>query len=183
MTKKIASFILLLFLFSISISAQEKHSKESHEHEFKKFRVAFAIGHGYIPSASSGGKDFLIIPVMGLDIQYWFNERWGLALKNDIEISNYIVDDKNDASNFVVRENPVIVSLPLLFSPWNKELTFIVGPGIEFEEHENFSIFRVGIGYEFEFGNHWDFAPEFIYDLKDGHINALTVAFGVGKRF
>ena len=33
------------------------------------------------------------------------------------------------------------------------------------------------------FGNHWDFAPEISYNLKDGHINSLTLAIGVGKRF
>jgi len=41
----------------------------------------------------------------------------------------------------------------------------------------------MGIGYEFELGKHWDFSPEFVYDLKNGHINSLTIAFGVGKRF
>jgi len=40
-----------------------------------------------------------------------------------------------------------------------------------------------GVGYEFELPGHWDFAPELVYDLKDGHINALTIAIGVGKRF
>lgn len=169
----------LSLLWGSAIFAQHE-AKPSEEHEFKNFRVAFSLGHGYIPSASSEGKNFLIIPTLGLDIQYWFNKKWGIAIKNDLEISNYVVEDKN---KFVERENPIIVSLPIMFSPWNKELTFIVGPGIEFEKHENFSIFRMGIGYEFEFGNEWDFSPELIYDLKNEQINSLTIAFGVGKRF
>jgi len=44
-------------------------------------------------------------------------------------------------------------------------------------------IFRLGIAYEFELSGHWDFAPELVYDLKDGHINALIIAIGIGKRF
>jgi len=39
------------------------------------------------------------------------------------------------------------------------------------------------VGSEFEIGNDWDFSPELIYDLKDSHINSLTLALGVGKRF
>jgi hypothetical protein len=42
---------------------------------------------------------------------------------------------------------------------------------------------RLGVGSEFELGNHLDFLPELIYDLKNGHINTLTLALGVGKRF
>jgi len=60
---------------------------------------------------------------------------------------------------------------------------FISGPGIEIDSHANFYVIRVGVGSEFEIGNDWDFSPELIYDLKDGHINSLTLALGVGKRF
>jgi len=103
----------------------------------------------------------------------------GLSLKNDIEIAKYTIDNSADPSDDIERINPVIISIPVLFSPWENGLTFLLGSGIELEGHQNFSVFRFGLGYEFEVGNHWDFA----YDLKDGHINALTIAIGVGKRF
>jgi len=59
----------------------------------------------------------------------------------------------------------------------------LAGPGIEIEKEENFSVIRLGVGYEFEIGNSWDFEPEFIYDLKNEHLNSFTIAFGIGKRF
>jgi len=178
---KLYSLCILLFTFSTSLMGQSNKSEDSHE--FKHFRVALALGHAYIPEASNESTDFVIIPAFGMDAQYWFNHKWGLSLKSDIEIATYFVENNNDNSNEIVRKNPVIMAIPVLFSPWNNHFTFILGPGIEFEEHENFSVFRIGVGSEIEFGKHWDFAPEIIYDLKDGHINSLTIAIGVGKRF
>ncbi len=173
------SFVLVLVAITSNIYGQSHDNADGHGHEFKKFRVAVNLGHGHIPTASMPDNSFVAIPVWGLDFQFWFNEKWGVALKNDIEIAKYTVSENTEQ----LRENPVIISLPVLFSPWDNGLTFLAGPGIELEEHQNFSVFRFGLGYEFEFGNHWDFAPEFVYDLKNGHINTFTIAIGVGKRF
>ncbi len=183
--KKSVSYFLFLFVSTfllISFTVLGQSHDATVKHEFKNFRIAANLGHTYIPSATFGNdRDFVAIPVLGLDFQYWFNPKWGLALKNDIEIANYVVDDKENGA--VIRNNPVIMALPVLFSPWDNQFTFILGPGIELESHENFFVFRAGVGSEFEVGNHWDFAPEIIYDLKDGHINSLTIAIGVGKKF
>lgn len=181
--KNIIIFSISTFLLTITSFAQEEHLLENQEHEFKHFRISFALGHGYIPQADKSGDSFLIIPSFGLDLQYWFNKKWGISLKNDQEIANYIVQDEADKTKSIERENPIIVSLPLLFSPWKNGLTFMAGPGVEFEENENFSIFRLGIEYEFEMANHWDFSPEFVYDFKNANINSYTFAFSVGKKF
>lgn len=175
-------FTILLLLVVCQPLFSQSHSEEE-SHDFKHFRLSAAIGHAYIPKAISENSSVIVIPTFGLDLQYWFSHKWGIALKNDLEIATYFVENKNENSNELIRKNPVIMAIPVLFSPWNNHFTFILGPGIEFEEHENFSVFRMGVGSEFEIGNHWDFAPEIIYDLKDGHINSLTFAIGVGKRF
>jgi hypothetical protein len=175
------TMLVMLTYFFISNGFAQTHTNED-EHEFKHTRIAMALGQAYIPKASSGDAKFVVIPTIGLDFQYWFSRRWGVALKNDIELANYIVDDKDNGLT-IIRNNPVIMALPVLFSPWDNQFTFILGPGIEIEEHENFFVFRVGVGSEFDVGSHWDFAPEIIYDLKDGHINSITFAIGIGKRF
>ena len=177
--------VLALLLMTSITYGQDHDAAHDDGHEFKKFRVAVNLGHAYIPDASVVESKFVIIPVWGLDFQYWFSEKWGVALKNDVEIAKYTIENKDDhdPDPDLQRANPVIISLPVLFSPWDNGLTFLLGPGIELEQHQNFSVFRLGMGYEFEFGNHWDFAPEFVYDLKDGHINSLTIAIGIGKRF
>ncbi len=176
--KKSAIVLLLGLSFGI-IQAQEENESEEHKH----FRVAFAIGQGYISQADSNNSNLLIIPTIGLDLQYWFNSNWGIALKSDLEITNYLVENEHETGENIVRENPFIMTLPVLLSPWENGWSFLVGPGIEIEDEENFSILRFGIDHEFEIGNEWDFAPEFIYDLKDGNISAFTIAIGIGKRF
>ena len=181
--RKLQLFVLGFLLIGSQLIAQAHDDMYSHDHEFKNFRIAINLGHGYIPSAETIDNKVLVLPVWGLDFQYWFNPKWGIALKNDVEIANYFIENTDGTTEKLERENPVIVSLPLLFSPWDNHLTFLLGPGIEFDSGHNFSIFRLGVSYEFELPGHWDFAPEFVYDLKDGHINAFTIAIGVGKRF
>jgi hypothetical protein len=174
--------VVLALLFTTFITYGQSHGvSHDDEHEFKKFRAAINLGHAYIPAAQTAESKFVIIPVWGLDFQYWFSKKWGIALKNDIEIAKYTLDNEDDHD--LKRENPLIISLPVLFSPWDNGLTFLLGPGIELEGHQNFSVFRLGMEYEFELPGHWDFSPEIVYDLKDGHINSLTIAIGVGKRF
>ncbi|WP_298533105.1 hypothetical protein [uncultured Algibacter sp.] len=172
----------LLVIYNISYG--QDHHEDEH-HNFKHFRIAALLGHAFSPEAKTETSSFLLIPTLGLDIQYWFNHKWGLALKNDIEFAEYLVENKSENSGpLIERSYPFILALPVLFSPWDRtHFTFILGPGIEFSPQKNFVVFRVGAGSEFELGNHWDFSPELIYDLKDGHINVLTFALGVGKRF
>ncbi|SNR33543.1 hypothetical protein SAMN06265371_101407 [Lutibacter agarilyticus] len=170
-----------LFLFTGNIFGQSQENLSHSEHGLKNFRVAINLGHVFIPSALISDKKFAVLPVLGLDVQYWFSHKWGVGLKNDIEIANYFVE--RDDETILERENPVIVSLPVYFSPWDNGVTFLLGPGIELDDHENLSVFRIGVGYEIEVAHHWDFAPEIVYDLKNGHINAFTIAIGVGKRF
>lgn len=179
----ISLFVLALLIFTSTGYGQSHDVTHPQEHEFKKFRVAINLGHCYIPAATTADNKFVVLPVWGLDFQYWFNSKWGIALKNDVEIANYFIEVTSKNSDNLERENPVIISLPVLFSPWENHLTFLLGPGIELESGHNLSIFRLGVSYEFEMAGHWDFAPELVYDLKDGHINALTLAIGVGKRF
>jgi hypothetical protein len=176
-------FILVVLILTSQLYGQSHDKIVNHEHGFKNFRIAVNLGHGYIPSATTANNKFVVLPVWGLDFQYWFNHKWGIALKNDVEIANYFIEVTSNSSENLERNNPVIISLPLLFSPWNNGFTFLLGPGIELESGHNFSIFRLGVGYEFELPGHWDFAPELVYDLKDGHINSLTLAIGIGKRF
>lgn len=173
---------LLPLFFSISVIWGQEH-KETHQesHEFKHVRLALGIGHAHIPSASGYDDNYIAIPTWGFDAQYWFNEKWALGLKGDLEIATYVIE--NDHESEIERETPFILALPLFYSPWeNNGLLFFTGPGIEIEQSHNFFVYRMGVGYEFHLAKGWDFEPEFIYDLKDGNVNSFTFAIGVGKR-
>ena len=182
---KVFTIITLLLLSCSCLLGQAHDEQKGHtsgSHEFKHHRVAIILGHGHVFGAEdvNSGKSIVTVPTWGFDYQYWINEKFGVSLKSDIEIMDYLVT--LDDHTKVERNNPVIVSTVFLYHPakgWN----FLAGPGIEFEESHNLFIIRVGMGYEFEFPGHWDFAPELVFDLKDGHIGSFTWGIGVGKRF
>lgn len=178
-------FCCLLFRHSALLAQEHEHEDtkpHQQHHEFKHHRISAIIGHGHVFGAENvdNGKKIVTIPTWGFDYQYWFNDRYGLSLKTDIEIMEYVV--KLDDEGKTRRKNPLIVSTVFLFHP-SKGWNLFAGPGIEFEESHNLFVLRAGVGYEFHIGNHWDFAPEVIFDLKDGTVGAFTWGIGVGKRF
>lgn len=177
-------FIVIIFGLSIiSVQGQTHDEHNTNPTEFKHFRAAIAIGHGHIPTASKEGTSFLVLPSWGVDLQYWFNEKWAFGFKGDLEIANYIIEDK-EGKNQLERENPIILTTPVFYSPWEQNgWVFFMGPGVELEGDHNFFIWRTGVSYEIHLPKAWDFAPEIIYDLKGGYVNSFTIAFGVGKKF
>jgi hypothetical protein len=177
----ISCWSLILLSCSWGI-AQEHDNHKSIEHEFKHHRVAIIIGHGHVFGAeeTNSGQSIATMPTWGIDYSYWINPKFGVGLKSDIEIMDYVVTI--DEHTEVERSNPVIISTVFLYNP-AKGWTFLAGPGIEFEENHNFFVVRAGMGYEFELPGHWDFAPEIVFDLKDGQIGSFTWGIGVGKRF
>lgn len=163
------------------VSAQEHHDEHTN-HEFKHHRLSIIIGHGHVFGATEveSGKDIITIPTWGFDYQYWFNNKFSLSLKTDVEIMDYVVNSGRQTE--LVRNSPVIISGVFIYNP-HKGWNFFTGPGIEIEKEHNFFVLRAGCAYEFEVANHWDFAPEMIFDLKNGNIGAFTWGIGVGKKF
>lgn len=175
-------FLAFLFVFIKGLAQTHKHHT-SDTHEFKQFRTAITIGHGHMPTASNEGTKFLVMPTWGLDFQFFFNKKWAIGIKSDLEIANYVIEDK-EHENKLERENPFILTLPIFYCPWEQNgWTFFLGPGIEFEESHNIFVFRTGVGYEIHLPNNWDVAPDFIYDIKGDYGNSFTIALGIGKKF
>lgn len=65
---------------------------------------------------ASDGQEHLFIPSWGLDLEYWFNEKWGVGSHNDIEVESFIVE--TDHEEFIEREYPLVTTLELLAKPW-----------------------------------------------------------------
>lgn len=182
----IQSYSLFYFLIlMVTVSYSQSHMDEYHAEteEFKHFRVAMNIGHGYIPSASKENNTAVVLPTWGLDLEYWFTEKWGMGFKGDVEIANYIIEREGEEEH-IEREKPLILTTTAFIKPWETNgFIFFAGPGIEIEKEENFFVTRLGVAYEMHLPHHWDVAPEFIYDLKSGFVNSYTIAIGIGKRF
>jgi len=184
----LASLFFSLAAFSQETAHQPEQSREgSHQpevppqsaaHHFRPFRVAVLIGHTFIPARHSSER--LIIPSWGLDLEYWFNPKWGLGLHNDIELQSFLIEKGED--EIIEREYPLVLTLDALYRPW-KGLVLQFGPGYELETTESFFLVRTGVEYEFELPGHWDISPSFFYDTRDRLYDTWSIALGVGKRF
>ena len=153
----------------------------SHEQEaFKPFRVGFVIGHTYIPNSYSNGKQTLALPDFGLDLEYWFNEKWALGMHNEVLLQS--IEIHKGSQEILEREFPVVLSVDLIYKPW-KDLVLLIGYGQEFETKENLNLIRFGVEYEIEIRKGWDVAPSLVFDSRFGVYDTLALGIGLGKRF
>ncbi|WP_299700129.1 hypothetical protein [uncultured Pontibacter sp.] len=155
-------------------------NQHTETHEFKHWRAGIMMYHTYIGTQTTAGKGMLIVPSLGLDLEYWFNDTWGIGSHNDLELISFEVERGRE--NFLRRETPLLFTLDALWKPW-KGLVLLAGPGIEVEPHENLFVFRAGLEYEIEIGSHWDIAPTVFYDNRVDAYDTFSVGIGLGKRF
>lgn len=175
----------LLWLASVTPAAAQHpahdpdpHTRVINRHAvFPHVRVAGFISHTFIPSVVEG--DRFAIPSYGLDLEYWFTDRVGLGLHNDIELESFVV--QRGPEEFVERDYPIVSTLDLLLKPW-KGLAFQVGPGVEFDQNEHYYLLRLGVEYEVELAHHWDIYPTFFFDNRTDGYTTFSIGLGVGKR-
>lgn len=170
-------FIILFILFAICHAKAQEHINGEHT-SGKGLRIAVVIGHTYISSDGMDGNFF--VPSWGLDIDYWFNNKWGLGLHNDIEIETFIVVKNN--SEEIERVNPLVFTLDGLYQIGGG-FAVSIGPGIEFEKNESFFLARVGLDYEYGIGKNFYLMPTIFHDQRFDGFSTTTIGLGVGYFF
>jgi len=176
-------FISAAFLLfsSASYAQQQPVQSQAEEHEeLKHFRGSVVLYHTYIGTKTIEGKDLLIVPSIGLDLEYWFSHTWGIGSHNDLELISFEVEEEE--GTFFERETPVLLTLDALWKPW-RGLVVLTGPGIELEKEENFFVVRTGLEYELELGSHWDVSPTIFYDSRIDAYDTFSIGIGIGKHF
>lgn len=174
LTKSKVNFFILFFI-SLNLFSQEEMEACKH------FRISPVLSHTYIPTATSEGTQTIIVPSIGLDLEYWFSHKFGIGLHNDLELFNYEIE-KPGHQLTVEREYPVVVTLDGLAKVY-KDLVVVFGAGIEFEKNQNLFIVRTGLEYEIEFSEYWDLAPTFFYDYRHNEFGTWSIGIGIGRRF
>lgn len=178
-----ASITTLVFLFfTLTVYGQQLvgTNEPVGNHEAKHFRVSALMYHTYIGTESSQGLNLLIVPSLGLDVEYWFSEEWGLGLHNDMELVNFEII--KDSEVLFERETPLLFTIDGLWKP-NKGWVLLFGPGIEVERNHELFVIRGGFEYEIELKNHIDISPAVFYDLRAHAYDTFSMGIGVGKRF
>ncbi|HBC02708.1 MAG TPA: hypothetical protein DC015_00560 [Aequorivita sp.] len=174
--KKI-TFIILFTIAAIHTSTAQEQSDEEHT-SGKGLRIAGVIGHTYINSDGTDGN--LYIPSWGLDIDYWFNHKWGIGLHNDLEIENFVVVRNDTEEN--ERANPLVFTLDALYEIGNG-FVLSIGPGVELEKNESFFLARVGLEYEYDINKNFYIMPTLFHDQRFDGFSTTTVGLGLGHRF
>lgn len=177
-------WIFILTFPSYLVQGQEITSKESEEEALEEsegpLRIGFLLMHTYIPTETSKGRELLVLPSIGLDIEYWFSERFGIGMHNDIELESFEVE--KEEAEIIERAFPFVLTLDGLFKI-GKKWVLVLGGGVELEADESFALFRTGIEYEVNIGPGWDLSPSFAYDFRVNAFDTWSVGLGLGYRF
>ena len=172
-TRSIQVILILLVSFNLNIAfAQESSSKESEAEKSSKHRIGPFIGYGLSPNLKG---NFRMIPVLGLDYEYWFNERIALGLSNDLDLLGFTVETSEGLD--LEREFALVFTANGVFKPVG-EWIISLGGGIEVEQNESLGVFRLGTGWEFEVNSRLDLEPVIAWEMK-GKATYHTINFGL----
>jgi hypothetical protein len=161
---------LILFLPAFSLNAQST--------THPSFRAAIVLGHTFISEEHTG--ETTIVPSWGLDLEYWLDHHWGIGMHNDLELETFIIRVQDEEE--LERIFPVVITIEGFYK-WKNKLVLQMGPGIELEKTQNYYLFRLGIEYEFTFGEHWDLSPTIFYDSRFDSYDTWTLGLCVGRHF
>ena len=164
-------FLFLLLSMARQVMSQEEDHKKEHA---PKIRVAIMMGNSHIPQATEGGKSVTIIPVWGLDLDYYFHRRWSIGLQADLKVQNFEVEEEGQV--LLNRNFPLSIALVGHYHAL-RNWSFYIGPGIELEESKNLFLVKIGTEYSFEISEQFEIALNFIYENRDEVYDGFT--FGV----
>lgn len=170
--------IVILNLGSISFG-QVHSSKQTIpilHHEIEGF-----VGSTHVPKGALDDSDAtLILPNIGLNYKYWFDDHFGIGWYNNIVALTYEIN--SDSHQDLDRNYPITTTVVGIFKPW-KNFSVFTGPGLEIDKNKSLFVFRFGIDYGFSLSNDWYLTPRLIFDNLGGDIQAYTLGIGVSKRF
>ncbi len=148
--------VLCLGVCSLTARAEEPHHGDSEEWSHARNKLELFLGATHVES----DDEFSV----GLTYEYRINETFGLG-----GLVEY-----TDGVGTWLWALPVFIH-PV--EPWR----LVVAPGLELEGSEDEFLLRIGVAYEWEFGE-WSVAPELNLDFVDSETNEV---FGVsfGRRF
>ena len=173
---KIKITIVLILGIVIQVNAQDNPEYKQEHNDGRGFRIAGIIGHTLI---NTEGVDNVFVPSWGLDVEYWFNHKWGIGLHNDIEIETFII--RNSDNEEIERVNPFVLTLDALYQ-FGDGFVVTLGPGVELEKEESFFLMRIGIEYEKDISDSFYLLPTLFLDQRFDGYNTWNIGLGVGLK-
>jgi len=174
-------FILMILLGGIELSAQEHKEKESEKWQ-PYHRISLSMLNGHIPAINTVSGKFknTIVPIWGVDYDYWFRPNWGIGLHNDWTLQQFNVV-KEEGGAIVERSRPFSMSLTALYKP-TEHLVFTIGAGKEWEQSEHLGLINLGLEYGWELPKDWELSINGKYEKKLSVYTTWMFGLGVSKK-
>ena len=188
---RLSVFLLLFIVLSSGVYSQtleENLSEEfleevqEDEEEEGKFSIAAVIGHTFIYGANNleGEEIARYVPMMAIDFNYFFSEKFGLGLHTDIIYETIFLEGEGEEE--IERTRPVAPALMLSYK-LNKHFSVAAGIGAEFTSEEIFGVNRLSFEYGAPIKNGWEFFALLSQDFRWEIYNTTSLGLGLSKRF
>jgi len=168
--------LILILVMAFQVNAQEHNEHNKKHDDGRGFRIAGIIGHTLI---NTEGVDNVFVPSWGLDVEYWFNHKWGLGLHNDVDFETFII--RNSDNEEIERVNPLVLTLDALYQ-FDGGFVITVGLGVELEKEDSFYLMRLGIEYEKDITDSFYLLPTLFLDQRFDGYNTWNVGLGIGLK-
>lgn len=187
--KSFLPLLLFIVLSTPRLWAQEdeKHvdfeveQETEYEGAFKHHQIGAMLGHIHISQGhNSKGKRWLVLPMISMNYNYKFNERWGIGLHTDLTLESYEVEENEN--EIVERKTPIAPAIMGIFKP-GKHFTYMLGFGEEFAKEEDLFLIRAEIEYGLELPKEFEFGASVGWDFRFDAYDSWVLAVGVSKLF
>jgi len=178
---KQALLLSFLFMFSFGAFAQTELEKEKEIEIQSKHSLGFVIGHARIGQGrnAEGDKEFLAVPSLAFDYNYWFSERWALGLHTDFLNENFFIE--NEEGEILERERPIAPAIMGVYKP-SERWAISLGVGKEYSNEQNFTLTRLSIEYGVEIRKGWEVFGVLSQDFRWTAYNVTTIGLGLSKK-
>ena len=141
-------------------------------------KINVSGGYTHIPEGADhvDGEKGVWVFTLGVDYLYRLNEKWLVSGVVDVEFGDYLVIDQD-----LGRENATVVAALGVYEVMENWGVF-AGGGVEFEQHRNLALIRIGTEYAFPLGGGWTIVPNVLVDIKQ-EFNSYALAVAVGRWF
>ena len=159
-----AIIVLLAMTGNVMAAETSEHEGDSEEH-YPHHHIALFVG-----GATETNRDIVKKTELATGVEYELRLTHLLGVGG---LAEFVGDE-------LVRE--VVLMLPVSFH-FHDNFRLVGAPGIEFTDHEDEFMFRVGLGYEFALQKGFTIAPEVNADFIESGKITYVYGFSVGKEF
>lgn len=185
---------VLLLLICTSVVSQSHHNeeedhkseKEHHEEhsELKKHTIGFVVSHTHINSAEENpdGSKWIAAPSFCINYNFNISHKWSIGLHNDIIIETIDLEHTHEGGDGIKRERPISAAIMGSYKLFD-HFVILAGGGMEFSNHEDFAVVRIGFETPIHIQNNWEIFTSLTGDIGIENYDSFTFGFGISKLF